>query len=40
MMRYEPSLDVHAPQFHPLPQPPALPPKPRQERGLQFEQGA
>jgi hypothetical protein len=40
MMRYEPSLDVHAPQFHPLPQPPVLPPKPRQERGLQFEQGA
>jgi hypothetical protein len=40
MMRYEPSLDVHARQFHPLPQPPALPPKPRPERGLQFEQGA
>lgn len=31
MMRYEPSLDTHAPQFHPLPQPPALPPKPPQE---------
>ncbi|OCP19376.1 MULTISPECIES: hypothetical protein [unclassified Ensifer] len=27
IMRYEPSLDTHAPQFHPLPQPPALPPK-------------
>ena len=40
VMRYEPSLDVAAPQFHPLPQPPALPPKPRPERGLEFEQGA
>ena len=40
MLRHEPSLDVHGPQFHPLPQPPALPPKPRPERGLQFEQGA
>ena len=40
MMRYTPSLDVHAPQFHPLPQPPALPPKPRPERGLNLEQGA
>ena len=40
MMRYEPSLDVRAPQFHPLPQPPALPPKPRPELGLEFEQGA
>jgi hypothetical protein len=40
MMRYEPSLDIHGPQFHPLPQPPALPPKPRPERGLHLEQGA
>lgn len=27
LLRYEPSLDVHRPQFHPLPQPPALLPK-------------
>ena len=26
LLRYEPSLDVHKPQFHPLPQPPLLPP--------------
>lgn len=37
MMRYEPSLDVNKPQFHPLPQPPALPPKPAPEPGLRFE---
>lgn len=29
MMRYEPTLDLQAPQFHPLPQPPTLLPKPR-----------
>lgn len=39
MMHYEPSLDVHGPQFHPLPQPPMLPPKPQQDPGLHFEQG-
>jgi hypothetical protein len=37
MMRYEPSLDLHAPQFHPLPQPPLLPPKPRRERAPHIE---
>lgn len=37
MMRYEPSLDTHAPQFHPLPQPPALPPKPRREQAPHIE---
>lgn len=31
MMRFEPSLDLNAEQFHPLPQPPMMPPKPRQE---------
>ena len=40
MMRYERSLDVHGPQFHPLPQPPALAPKPEPEQALKFEQGA
>ncbi|NGO54170.1 hypothetical protein [Allomesorhizobium camelthorni] len=39
MMRYEPSLDTHAPQFHPLPQPPALPPKPIPPPVQRFEQG-
>ena len=40
IMRYERSFDIHAPQFHPLPQPPVLPPKPRPEPGLRFEQDA
>jgi len=40
MMRYEPSLDTNAPQFHPLPQPPAMPPKPRQETAPHLEQDA
>jgi hypothetical protein len=40
MMRYEPSLDTNAPQFHPLPQPPVLPPKPRQEQAPHLEQDA
>lgn len=40
MMRYERSLDVRAPQFHALPQPQVLPPKPRPDPGLRFEQGA
>lgn len=39
MMRYERSLDVQGPQFHPLPQPPALPPKPEPEQVPHFEQG-
>lgn len=38
MMRYEPSLDTHAPQFHPLPQPPALPPKPSPPPVPRFDQ--
>lgn len=38
MMRYEPSLDTHAPQFHPLPQPPALPPKPNPPPVQRFDQ--
>lgn len=40
VMRYEPSLDTHAPQFHPLPQPPALPPKPVPPPAPRFELGA
>lgn len=40
VMRYEPSLDTHAPQFHPLPQPPVLPPKPASPPASRFEQGA
>ena len=40
MLRYEPSLDVHGPQFHPLPQPPALPPKPVPDRAPHLEHGA
>ena len=39
VMRYEPSLDTHAPQFHPLPQPPALPRKPTPPAAPRFEQG-
>jgi len=38
VMRYEKSLDMHAPQFHPLPQPQVLPPKPRQERAPHYDQ--
>jgi len=40
MMRYEPSLDTYAPQFHPLPQPPVLPPKPVPEVEHRYEHGA
>ena len=40
MLRYEPSLDIHRPQFHPLPQPPALPPKPVPKRAPHLEHGA
>lgn len=40
MFRYEPSLDVHKPQFHPLPQPPALPPKPQPQRAPHLDQEA
>jgi len=40
MLRYEPSLDVHAPQFHPLPQPPLLPTKPVPDAAPHLEQGA
>jgi hypothetical protein len=39
MMRYEPSLDVAEQQFHPLPQPPALPPKDPPNQMLRFDQG-
>lgn len=38
IMRYEPSLDTHAPQFHPLPQSPALPPKPNPPPVQRFDQ--
>jgi hypothetical protein len=37
---YEPSLDVHRPQFHPLPQPRLLPPKPVPDRAPHLEQSA
>lgn len=40
MLRYEPSLDTHAPQFHPLPQPPLLPPKPIPDVSPHLEQSA
>ena len=40
VMRYERSLDTHAQQFHPLPQPPVLPPKPTPPPTQRFEQGA
>jgi hypothetical protein len=40
VMRYEPSLDIHAPQFHPLPQPPALPPKIAPAPAPHYQQGA
>lgn len=39
MFSYERSLDTHAPQFHPLPQPPALPPKPRDAPVPHVEEG-
>jgi hypothetical protein len=38
LFSYEPSLDVHPPQFHPLPQQPALPPKPEPERAPHYQQ--
>lgn len=31
LMRFKPSLDFNAPQFHAIPQPPMMPEKPRQE---------
>ena len=37
-MRYDPSLDTNPLQFHPLPQPQALPPKPPQQQAPHFEQ--
>ncbi|MFW6028312.1 MAG: hypothetical protein ACOC9Q_02175 [bacterium] len=40
MLRYEPSLDVHKPQFHPLPQPPMLPPKPAPSSAPHLEHSA
>jgi hypothetical protein len=40
LLRYEPSLDLNAQQFHPIPQPQLLPPKPRQQQGQRFEQDA
>lgn len=40
MLQYEPSLDIHAPQFHPLPQPQLLPPKPQQVPAPHIEQSA
>jgi hypothetical protein len=38
MLRYEPWLDTYAQQFHPLPQPPVLPPKPTPPPAPHFEQ--
>ena len=40
MLRYEPSLDVNGPQFHPLPQPPLLPPKPVPDAAPHLERSA
>ena len=40
ILRYEPSLDIHGPQFHPLPQPPLLPPKPVPDAAPHFEHSA
>ena len=40
MLRYEPSLDIHELQFHPLPQPQMLPPKPQQPPAPHLEQSA
>lgn len=40
LMRYEPSLDLHRPQFHPLPQPPLLPPKAVPETAPHLDQSA
>lgn len=39
MMRFEPSYDLSDQQFHPLPQPPALPPKEPPRPGERFAQG-
>lgn len=39
-MRYDPSLDTNPLQFHPLPQPAIMPPKPRQQVAPRFEQDA
>jgi hypothetical protein len=38
IMRYEPSLNTYAPQFHPLPQPQVLPPKPPREPAPHIEE--
>lgn len=40
MLRYEPSLDISEQQFHPLPQPPVLPPKVAPEPAPHFNPGA
>jgi hypothetical protein len=40
MMTYEPSLNTYGQQFHPLPQPPVLPPKPEQEPAPHLQQDA
>ena len=40
VLRYQPSLDMHAMQFNPLPQPPSLPPKASPPPAPRFEQGA
>ena len=40
VLRYDPSLDVNPRQFHPLPIPQMMPPKPRQQVAPHYEQGA
>lgn len=39
MMSYEPAIEPNQQQFHPVPQTPALPPKPVPEPALIYEQG-
>jgi hypothetical protein len=39
MMSYEPSIKLNQQQFHPVPQAPALPPKPMPEPALNYEHG-
>ena len=39
MMRYEPSYSTSGPMFHPMPQPPALLPKPQQPEAPHLEGG-
>lgn len=39
MMSYEPAIELNQQQFHPVPQAPALPPKPVPEPALNYEHG-